>query len=455
LGIFVVVQTFSKLRAVVLTTALVLLSGGVAVGSGTQPPLYTVSTGSADANQQGYAGQGITVAVIDTGVADVPAMSGTVIHQENMSAGPRWGDQYGHGTFVAGLVHRVAPQAKIVSVKLSGANGAVDVTQVMAALQWVALNRDRFSIDVVNLSFGNDSKQSWKTSPLNYAVQQVWDEGIPVVVSAGNLGELGSNTVTKPADDPLVISVGASDEVGTAPIGDDVIPGFVSRGPTQDGLTKPDLVAPGASVVSVRAPGSTIDNQFPQARVGEDGFRGSGTSFAAPIVTGLVAQLLSADPTLTPDEIKYALLASAQPVSGEAFAQGSGTVSVLSALQHLHKGRANQNVVERSTASGSLNGARGSALIDVPDQELLESLTAEERDALADSLGEDNRLLGNGTGQLRLFNREEFRNDAAWSASRWGASRWGSTQWGASRWGASRWGASRWGANHWWASRWG
>jgi len=240
----------------------------------TSPPsIYMATTGAATNNANGFDGTGVTVAVIDTGVADVAGFDGKVIHQQNISSARNEGDQHGHGTFVAGHVHTVAPGADIVSIKLSDSNGAVDVTQVLAALQWIIANKSTYGVDVVNLSFGNDSQQSAYYSPLNYAVQQVWDQGIVVVASAGNAGgEPG--TVTKPGDDPLIISVGSTDEKGTSYRSDDDIPSFVSRGPTQDGLAKPDLVAPGSRLESLRAPGSTVDIQHPEARVGEDRFRG-------------------------------------------------------------------------------------------------------------------------------------------------------------------------------------
>ena len=446
--------------------------------------LYRSTSGSVNLQTDGFDGSGVTVAVIDSGVADVNGLDGSVIHQQNISAAPDAGDQFGHGTFVAGIVHASAPGAKIVSIKLSGANGAVDVTQVLAALQWVRAHKQQYSIDVVNLSFGNDSKQSAYVSPLNLAVQRVWDAGIVVVASSGNAGD-SAGSVSKPADDPLIISVGATDEHGTDDRGDDTIPTFVGRGPTQDGLQKPDLVAPGARIVSLRAPGSTIDTQYPQARIGMDRFRGSGTSFAAPIVTGIVAQMLSADPTLTPNQVKYGLIHGATLVNGDPNAMGAGSVRARRALAVARDGSANENVV-RSTGEGSLDAARGSAHVElstvvrvadgsgepvtVPVQG---ELTAEAPVTVADAppvvVGTDpTGALGivetivEQTPALALdqFSAANFRDastwDASqWGASQWGASQWGASQWGASQWGASQWGASQWGASQWWASQWG
>jgi serine protease AprX len=455
-------------RLLVVSVAL-LAAFGTAVASADETPssspdVYRQTTGSANLATSGAAGSGVTVAVIDTGVADVPAFDGHVVYQQNISAAPQAGDQFGHGTFVAGLVHNVAPGADIVSIKLSGADGSVDITQVLAALQWVSINKDRFGIDVVNLSFGNDSKQSASTSPLNFAVQQLWDEGIVVVASAGNVGDQ-PGTVTKPADDPLIISVGASDEHGTSDRSDDSIPTFVSRGPTQDGLAKPDLVAPGTHVVSVRAPGSTIDTLHPEARVGDDQFRGSGTSFAAPIVAGVVSQMLSAEPNLTPDQVKYGLLKGATWINGDPAALGAGTVRASRALQFASSGRANANA-QRSTGRGSIDLDRGSMSVEVDTKvELLDGSftiakarvrgnhTAEvvPTFSLAPLLGGDTTVLD----ALDDFDTAEFTQASSWGASQWGASQWGASQWGASQWGASQWGASQWGSTQWWASQWG
>ena len=453
-----------RARSAILATALAVVAVMAAndVSFASTPDVFLQAVGSTSLQDQGFAGAGTTVAIIDSGIASVPALDGVVVHQENMSAAPDEGDQFGHGTFVAGIVHATAPAAKIVSVKLSGADGSVDVSQVLAALQWVVLNRDRYNIKVVNLSFGNDSKQSWHVSPLNYAVQRAWDAGIVVVVAAGNAGPL-NGTVTKPGDDPVAISVGASDDNGTTALGDDTIPDFVSRGPTPDGLAKADLVAPGTHIESLRAPGSTIDTSHPEARVGDAGFRGSGTSFATPIVAGIAAQMLSADASLSPDQVKYGLIQGAQQIDGDATAQGTGSVRAGRALQLATSGRANQGV-GRSTGYGSLNEARGSMHVLVKAH--LQLVTGlDDPTAVSITLpvdGEDIArtdttvpLLEPVTAAVHTFDHDQFTNDANWNASQWGASQWGASQWGASQWGASQWGASQWGASQWWASQWG
>ncbi|MCW2971947.1 MAG: aprX [Thermoleophilia bacterium] len=504
-----------------LATTFVLAAAGVAVATSVEPPPSspTVLLGTTQSDllrASGFDGTGVTVAVIDTGIADVAGFGGKVRHQQNISSAPIQGDQFGHGTFVAGLVHQVAPGSDLISVKLSGANGAVDVSQVIAALRWVVRHKEQYSIDVVNLSFGSDSQQPTAVSPLNYAVQQAWDAGIVVVASAGNLGDR-PGTVTKPADDPLIISVGATNENGDPNRSNDDIPSFVSRGPTHDGLSKPDLVAPGSRVVSLRSPGSTIDTQYPGSRVGDTQFRGSGTSFAAPVVAGLAAQLLQAYPNLTPDEVKNALIATAKPVIGDPSAQGAGTVRAQKAFDAAGSGGAANAGATRSSGLGSLDDARGSAVVEVEAPLVTATGTAVEAFVAVDGehtaeVPQDASITANlGAGDtvddaLGDYAASDLVEPSAWaisaeptlavgdvvtaatntdlalveglvpaalapngtvtqtSGTTYGGydgtgdgsgSSWDASRWGASRWGASRWGASRWGASRWGASRWG
>jgi serine protease AprX len=281
----------------------VRVSGGASASRTTSP--YRKVVRADDAQGAGITGKGVTVALVDTGVAAVDDLSGRVVTVTdgtsgetsscyNLSGEPGCGDSYGHGTFMAGLiagdgssssgVHRgVAPDAKVLSVKVAARSGATDVSTVLAAIQWVVSHRATYGIDVLNLSLGTNSTQSASTDPLNYAVQRAWAAGIVVVVSAANGGP-APGTVAKPADDPWVVTAGATDDQGTPGLGDDRLPDFSSRGPTVDGFTKPDLAAPGAHVTSLRSPGSFIEQEFPSSAEGAYR-RGSGTSAAAAIVS--------------------------------------------------------------------------------------------------------------------------------------------------------------------------
>src|SRR4051812_36515089 len=337
----------------------------------------------------GANGSGITVALLDTGIASVPDLAGRVVPVrndlnllnpsspcENLTGEPTCEDNYGHGTFIAGLIagngassngawSGTAPNANILSVKVAGRDGSADVSSVLAGIQWVVSFKDRYGIKVLNLSLGTDSTQSYRVDPLNFAVEKAWDSGVTVVVAASNRGP-DAGTISKPGDDPLVVTVGAVDDMGTPAIADDELPDFSSHGPTAaDGLAKPDVVAPGAHVVSLRAPGSTIDTQFPNYVDGSYR-KGSGTSMSTGVVSGSVALMLQANSALTPDRIKYALTATARSAaSDDRLAVGAGVVDAYGALR-APAGVANQNIT-RSNGLGSLDLSRGSVQVALND----------------------------------------------------------------------------------------
>jgi serine protease AprX len=417
----------------------------------------------------GITGQGVTVALLDTGVADVPDLAGRVlpvtddanlIHPtspcENLTGEATCADNYGHGTFIAGLIagngassngawSGVAPKANLVSVKVAGADGSADVSTVLAGIQWVVSFKDRYGVKVLNLSLGTDSTQSYRVDPLNFAVEKAWDSGITVVVAASNRGP-NAGTISKPGDDPLVITAGAVDDMGTATLNDDELPDFSSHGPTAaDGLAKPDVVAPGAHVVSLRAPGSAVDTQFP-TYVDGSYRKGSGTSMATGVVSGAVALLLQASPGLTPDRVKFSLTATARPAaSNDRMAVGAGVVDTLGAL-FAPAGVANQGVA-RSNGLGSLDLSRGSVQVVLDDP---------ARTVVSGVL----------TAQLLAWNPIVYTttvwSPVTWYATDFSGSRWYGSRWYGSRWygelDGSRWYGSRWygqvTGSRWYGSRW-
>ncbi|MEA2451612.1 MAG: serine protease AprX [Actinomycetota bacterium] len=337
---------------------------------------------------EGVTGAGVTVALLDTGVyAAHPDLAGRVVHCEDLSseAGTEADcqDTFGHGTFMAGLIagdgassggsyKGTAPAANIVSVKVAGFDGATDISNILAGIQWTVSHRKAYGIRALNLSLGTDSGQDYRTSPLNYAVEQAWKAGIAVVVSAGNSGP-NSKTILKPADDPFVITVGASNDEGTVAIGDDRVPVFSSRGPTRsNGLAKPDLVAPGVHTISLRSPGSAIDQQFgADSTVATSYFRGTGTSMSSATVTGIVAQILQANPSLNPNQVKYRLMNTTRQIADrDQNAVGKGLVDAYAATRSTSTAQANQSgllggLLASSTGLGTLQGARGTLTIDV------------------------------------------------------------------------------------------
>lgn len=240
-------------------------------------------------------GTGVDVALVDSGVTPVAGL-GNVVHGPDFSAEARDPDlatldTFGHGTHLAGIIagrdpvtgfSGVAPGARLVSVMISGAEGETSLIQVLSALDWVRRNRRANGMDirVVNLSLGVEDRGGYRRDVLAWAVERLWQEGIAVVAAAGNNG-LFARKLDIPAADPFVIAAGASETFATADPADDRVASFSSRSNDRP----PDVVAPGTRIVSLRVPGSVLDEEFPAARVGDAFFRGSGTSQAAAVVT--------------------------------------------------------------------------------------------------------------------------------------------------------------------------
>jgi serine protease AprX len=426
------------------------------------PSVYKKATHGDALATAGARGQGVTVALIDTGVTSMPDIAGAIQPVSgdplnltsrpcvNFTDEPTCDDSYGHGTFMAGLIAGngvasggkyvgMAPSAKILSVKIAGASGASDVSTIIAALQWVVQWRSTYNIRVLNLSLGTDSTQSYSVDPLDYAVEKAWESGIVVNVAASNRGP-SAETISDPANDPFVITVGAVDDKGTSGLGDDVLPNFSGRGPTAtDHLSKPDVAAPGAHLVSLAAPGATITTQFPSTMTSPYR-RGSGTSMANAVVSGLVAQMLSAQPTLTPDRVKYELMSTARHdgASSDPLAVGSGVVDGSGALT-AGPGVANVGVAP-SMGTGSLAASRGTVGV------VLDDLTGTVLDASSGDVGTLAGVDGTswwGTSWWGTSWWDAVMNGTSW----WGTSWWGTSWWGTSWWGTSWWGTSWWGAS--------
>ena len=258
-------------------------------------------------------GKGVTVAVLDSGLQPHPDLPNVTSIDVNL-ASLGIGDQNGHGTHVIGILNGrsadghyvgVAPDARVISIKVSDANGMARESDVLRGLLWVQQNAAAYGIRAVNLSINSGIAESYATSVLDAAVEHLWFSGVTVLVAAGNRGSASDAAWYPPANDPYVISVGALDDNQTTPSFDDSLATFSSRGVTQDGFTKPDVVAPGRKIAAPAAAGSTLVTQFPD-RVTPDGqhLLLSGTSMATPVVSGAVALLLQRFPSLTPDQIK-------------------------------------------------------------------------------------------------------------------------------------------------------
>jgi serine protease AprX len=310
--------------------------------------------------ESAFKGNGVTIAMIDSGVALHPEID-TLVAAVDFVTGPTSTspessvDPNGHGTHVAGIMvgdgsrsrfgrlAGIAPQSELVSLRVLDPIGSGRTSDMLAALDWVLIHKEQYGIRVLNLSLGHPVYEPAGNDPLVQAVEALWDAGVVVVCSAGNLGRDGHGTITSPCNSRKVISVGALNDRNTADLTDDTVATYSSRGPTLiDGVAKPDLLAPGNRVVSARAPGSHLDQLFPDRRVADDlttpwirnHYEMSGTSMAAPVVSGAVALMLEQDPTLNPATVKARLMRSARKAAaGDPFAVGAGVLDILGALQ--------------------------------------------------------------------------------------------------------------------------
>jgi serine protease AprX len=289
----------------------------------------------------GATGGGVGIAVLDSGVQphqDLGNPSRVVANVRFNQGASSSADQYGHGTWVAGIAAGsgaashgaytgIAPTASIVNLKVSDDAGLAHASDVLQALSWVIDHRAAYNIRVVNLSFVSSLAEGYATNLLDAAVEMVWHSGVTVVVSAGNQG---ANTEQfAPANDPYVITVGASDDQGTPWTQDDTLAWFSSFGITQDGFAKPDLVAPGRHIVGpLASSGATLAIEFPTRVIGSRYIQLSGTSAAAPAVSGAVALLAQTHPSLSPDQVKWLLAHTARPIGHGLAGTGAGELNL-------------------------------------------------------------------------------------------------------------------------------
>src|SRR5580658_1464326 len=334
----------------------------------------------------GYNGAGIGVAVIDSGINDShpdlwnsnESHSRVVYHQDftgtatTNSSGAQY-DLYGHGTHVAGIIggngylsngsyEGVAPAVNLVDLRALDLNGNGSDSTVIAAIQQAIALQNKYNIQVINLSLGRGIAVSYSQDALCQAVESAWKAGIVVVVAAGNYGRLsvdgsdGYGTITAPGNDPFVLTVGAMNSTGSSSPSAEIMTSYTSKGPTTyDHVVKPDIMAPGNNIVSLSAPGATLEAEYPAQLVnGNDGnpdyFTLSGTSMATPVVSGAVALLLQENGNLTPDQVKARLMQTTNgsfptstvvsvPALDETFTEyydlfsvGSGLLNVQSAM---------------------------------------------------------------------------------------------------------------------------
>jgi serine protease AprX len=413
----------------------------------------------------GIDGHGVAIAMIDTGVGQSPDFGDRVVARVDFTPGGNGDDAYGHGTHLAGVMvgngaasggkwRGVAPGAQLVSLKVAGPDGATDVSVVIAALQWVVTHRAQYGIKVLNLSFGTDSVQPYAVDPLNAAVERAWAAGITVVVSSGNRGP---GTINKPGDDPYVITVGAADLKQTADRRDDEVAPFSSSGITQDGFIKPDLVAPGTTIVATRDAGSTIDSLHPDAIVDENYFKGTGTSQAGAIVSGVAALLYDANPALRPNTVKSILMGSTIRSSQYRTGGGSGLVDVTGAFQGINSGSWANSGLVRSLGAGSLEGSRGRFHVhtDLDHDGQLELVTGEQDvlgapwDSTSWSSTSWSSTSWSSTAWSSLISENPGWSSNSWSSTSWSGMYWSSTSWSSNSWSSTSWSSTSWSSVAW------
>jgi serine protease AprX len=338
----------------------------------------------------GLNGSGIGVAVIDSGILPNADLGSRVVYNQSFVPGETsiTTDLYGHGTHVAGLIggngaqstgsnssltiKGVAPNVNLLNLRVLDENGSGADSTIIAGIDQAIALKSTYNIRVINLSVGRSVYETYTQDPLCQAVESAWQAGIVVVVAAGNDGRIntysteGYGTLEAPGNDPYVLTVGAMNTNATASLADDQITSYSSKGPTPvDQFVKPDVVAPGNLVISLRVPGSTLDNELPGNLVPTSLYQTngtsapssayfflSGTSMATPVVAGTVALMLQQHPTLTPDQVKARIMLTANknlqpytsatdPSSGitfnaqaDVFTVGAGYLNVQAALSN-------------------------------------------------------------------------------------------------------------------------
>jgi serine protease AprX len=356
--------------------------------------------------------QAPAIAIVDSGVdaTRLDDFGARVRTQVNFADDGSSADQNGHGTMVAGVAAGgssaypgAAPNADIVSLRVVEADGSARTSDVIAAADWIYANRIGYGIGVANFSLHSGNPDYALEDPLARAVRRLWLTGTVVVAAAGNEGP--SHMVYAPASDPFVITVGAVGTNDTSTTGDDTAAPWSSYGYTAEGFAKPELSAPGRHIVGPLAAGSTIAQSFGDRVVAPGYGWMSGTSFAAPIVSGAAAQLLARHPSWTPDQVKGALMLTARYLpDAEPFSAGVGEV----------------------------DAAAAAAVTDPPNP----------NEGLAEFVSTDP-----ATGE-RSFDsaawKDEVATDASWVSASWVSASWVSASWVSASWVSASWVSASW-----------
>lgn len=413
----------------------------------------TTGVGADVAWSQNLTGAGVDVAVIDTGVNEVSGLAGRIIDGPDLSfdgENPdlRHRDLHGHGTNMAAIIagqdaegDGIAPGARIVNMKVGAGDGSVDVSQVIAAIDWVVENKtaNGMNIRVINLAYGTDGEQDYEIDPVAFAVERAWRNGIVVIAAAGNEGRdvVG---LSNPATNPYIIAVGGA---GKSTENDS---GFMAADWTTKGdeIRDPDLVAPGECVVSAGLEGSFLAHKYVEAVSTSNGttyLRGTGTSQAASVVSGAAALLLEQRPELTPDQVKHLLNSNARllhtrlkknEVPQPKKIAGNGLLDIPAALaSSTPSTSASAQSFAPATGTGTLEGARGTYHVGDSGDEL--------------------------TGEMTAFGVEWDPTawlNATWSGATWSGATWSGGTWSGGTWSGATWSGATWSGGTWSGATW-
>ncbi|RLL40600.1 serine protease [Oceanobacillus piezotolerans] len=296
-------------------------------------------------------GKGVTIAVIDTGVhphEDFTATSNRIVAFHDFINGRTEPyDDNGHGTHCAGdaagsghlsdgQYMGTAPDASIIGLKVLDENGSGRLSTIIESIEWCLNHKAEYNIGIISLSLGAPAVESFRDDPLSVAVQEAWHQGIVVCAAAGNSGPSPS-TISTPAINPFIITVGSTDDKNTLDRTDDAIADYSSRGPSLDKFVKPDIYAPGTNIIAPLAPGSALESQLPEQIVDGNYVQLSGTSMATPICAGVVALMLEVNPDLSPNDVKSILKASSEPTLNEVWGNIHAESAVMMAKDYLRK----------------------------------------------------------------------------------------------------------------------
>jgi serine protease AprX len=416
--------------------------------------------------KRGYTGSGIDVAIIDTGVSKVKGLHGTGrvldgpdLSFESQDPARRYVDNFGHGTHLAGIIAGndipgssgstmansttaflgIAPDARIVNMKVGDGNGVTDVSQVIAAVDWVVANRNQngLNIRVLELAYGTDSTNPYQVDPLVFALEQAWKSGIFVVVSSGNGGKTGPR-LASPAISPNILAVGAAHPNGSVWEDDDYVADFSSsKGTSTRG---PDLIAYGVSIPSLRVPGSKIDVNFGAGgNIGSRFLKGSGTSQASAVAAGAAALILQQRPTMSPDALRAMLMANANPVPNEPYGtQGAGRLDIDLTPEY---GFGTIQTFTKSTGLGSIDASRGTRRPSLDGVEISGEID----------------IFGNAwdpAGWTALSTLGRAWNGGDWLGRGWAGSGWAGSSWAGRAWNGRAWNGRAWSGSAWAGSGW-